>query len=118
VKLVLFDDAALGMVANWHELFFGRRNLTSDRRRGRAVRPTDVARVTNVLGDGLKRAHSTDDLAAALCAATSTLAQDEWPFLRPRPHPTASRPSASTARRSSPQPSSACSLRPGPTCCT
>src|SRR5207248_4906770 len=77
VKLVLFDDAALGMVANWHELFFGGRNLTSDRRRGRAVRPTDVARVKNCLDDGLKRAHSADDLAAALCAATSTLAQDE-----------------------------------------
>jgi acetolactate synthase-1/2/3 large subunit len=80
VKLVLFDDAALGMVANWHELFFGGRNLTSDRRRGRAVRPTDVARVMNILGDRLKRAHSADDLGAALCAATSTLAQDEWPF--------------------------------------
>jgi hypothetical protein len=68
------------MVANWHELFFGGRNLTSDRRRGRAMRPTDVARVKSFIGDRLKRAHSADDLAAALCAATSMLAQDEWPF--------------------------------------
>jgi acetolactate synthase-1/2/3 large subunit len=32
VKVVLFDDSALGMVTNWHGLFFGGRNLTSDRR--------------------------------------------------------------------------------------
>lgn len=39
VKILLFDDAALGMVTNWHGLFFGGRNLTSDRRRGKDVAP-------------------------------------------------------------------------------
>jgi hypothetical protein len=39
------------------------------------MRPTDVARVKSFIGDRLNRAHSAADLAAALCAATSMLAQ-------------------------------------------
>lgn len=80
VKIVLFDDAALGMVGNWHGLFFGGRNLTSDRRRGRSVLPADVARLKDLLRGRLERAGSADDVAASLCETTAELAQGEWPF--------------------------------------
>ncbi len=95
VKIVLFDDAHLGMVSNWHSLYFEGRTLTSDRRRGRpqqdapqweahpqgaAKERAGVARIKSALLRRLERAESADDLAAAVCAATADLAEGEWPL--------------------------------------
>lgn len=80
VKVIVFDDSALGMVTNWHGLFFAGRWLTSDRRRGRATREPDVAALKETLQQRLDRAESADDLAAAVCEATAELAQGEWPL--------------------------------------
>lgn len=80
VKVVLFDDAHLGMVSNWHSLYFSGRKLTSDRRRGRPSAPPDVAGIKSALLQRLERAESADDLAAAVCAATAGLAEGEWPL--------------------------------------
>lgn len=79
VKIVLFDDAHLGMVTNWHSLFFEGRKLTSDRRRGRAVDPVDVHQLKNALYDALEGAATEDDLTAVLCRAAERLAGSEWP---------------------------------------
>ena len=80
VKIVLFDDSLLGMVTNWHSLFFGGRKLTSDRRRGRPQEATDVAWLKETLLRRIGAAETADDLAAALCAATAELAEGEWPL--------------------------------------
>jgi acetolactate synthase-1/2/3 large subunit len=80
IKMVVFDDSALGMVTNWHCLFFGGRNLTSDRRRGRVSGAADLARVKESLRAKLDDATEADAVAAALCEATATLAQGEWPL--------------------------------------
>jgi acetolactate synthase-1/2/3 large subunit len=80
VKIVLFDDAALGMVGNWHGLFFGGRDLTSDRRRGRTVRQQDMGSLKALVGAGLASAADADDVAALLCRASAELARGEWPF--------------------------------------
>jgi acetolactate synthase-1/2/3 large subunit len=79
VKIFLFDDAALGMVTNWHGLFFGGRNLTSDRRRGRRAAETDVARMRCAITTMLDRAESADDLVHVLTRAATAIAGDEWP---------------------------------------
>src|SRR5207302_6490425 len=60
VKVVLFDDAHLGMVTNWHGLFFGGRKLTSDRRRGKAAEPADLAALRS-LGGQLASARSVQE---------------------------------------------------------
>lgn len=80
VKIVLFDDAALGMVGNWHGLFFDGRNLTSDRRRGRAVLPADVPGIKDRIRGRLEQAADADDIATVLCEAAVELAQREWPL--------------------------------------
>lgn len=80
VKIVLFDDAALGMVSNWHDLFFDGRNLTSDRRRGRIVQDIDVTELTETLRGDLNGVESADDLAAVVCRVTAQLADGEWPL--------------------------------------
>ncbi|HEX2324977.1 MAG TPA: thiamine pyrophosphate-dependent enzyme [Chloroflexota bacterium] len=80
VKIVLFDDSLLGMVTNWHSLFFGGRKLTSDRRRGRPQQATDVAGLKETLLRRIGAAETADDLAAAVCAATAELAEGEWPL--------------------------------------
>jgi thiamine pyrophosphate-dependent acetolactate synthase large subunit-like protein len=80
IKIVLFDDSALGMVGNWHGLYFGGRRLTSDRRRGRGVRDTDLPALKRQLREGLDLAASADDLARLLADATARLAADEWPL--------------------------------------
>jgi acetolactate synthase-1/2/3 large subunit len=79
VKIFLFDDAALGMVTNWHGLFFGGRNLTSDRRRGRRAAETDVDRMRGAIASMLDRAESADDLVRVLTRAATAIAGDEWP---------------------------------------
>jgi acetolactate synthase-1/2/3 large subunit len=80
VKLVVFDDSSLGMVGNWHGLYFGGRRLTSDRRRGRARGDVDLAALKASLGAAVDAAESADDLAAALALATAELAVAEWPL--------------------------------------
>jgi acetolactate synthase-1/2/3 large subunit len=80
VKILLFDDSALGMVTNWHGLFFEGRDLTSDRRRGRQVLPADVASIKQHLRRRLSEAGSADGLVGALCEATVDLARCEWPI--------------------------------------
>lgn len=79
VKIVLFDDAHLGMVTNWHGLFFEGRKLTSDRRRDRERVPVDVVRLKQQLHDALDRAETSDDLARVVGEASRRLAGDEWP---------------------------------------
>jgi len=79
VKMVLFDDAHLGMVTNWHSLFFAGRKLTSDRRRDRTRMPIDLQRMKALIGEALDQVRDEDDLASLLCGATLRLAGDEWP---------------------------------------
>ena len=80
VKVLLFDDSALGMVTNWHGLFFEGRDMTSDRRRGRPVKPADIASIKQALRRRLDQAASADALATALCEATADLSAAEWPL--------------------------------------
>jgi acetolactate synthase-1/2/3 large subunit len=80
VKIVLFDDAALGMVTNWHHLFYEGRYLTSDRRRGRPGAPLDLAQLKRTLCARVEGAGSADEVAAAICEATIDLARAEWPL--------------------------------------
>jgi acetolactate synthase-1/2/3 large subunit len=76
VKVLLFEDAHLGMVANWHGLFFSGRKLTSDRRRGRETAPADLAAL-RALGARLAAAPSVDDAVDALARAAAGLATGE-----------------------------------------
>ena len=80
VKIILFDDAHLGMVTNWHSLFFAGRKLTSDRRRDRAVEPIDVERMKQAMCDALGAATTEDDLTAVISRAAERLAGSEWPL--------------------------------------
>ena len=80
IKMVVFDDSLLGMVTNWHSLFFDGRKLTSDRRRGRPQEGTDVAWLKASLQRRIAAAETADDLVAAVCAATAELADGEWPL--------------------------------------
>jgi acetolactate synthase-1/2/3 large subunit len=80
IKLVVFDDSSLGMVGNWHGLYFGDRRLTSDRRRGRGRGAVDLAALQEQLGAAVAAAESADDLAGALAQATAQLAGAEWPL--------------------------------------
>jgi acetolactate synthase-1/2/3 large subunit len=80
VKILLFDDSALGMVTNWHGLFFEGRDMTSNRRRGRTVRPADVTSIKQALRRNIEATASADGLVAALCEATADLARAEWPL--------------------------------------
>ncbi len=80
IKVVVFDDAALGMVTNWHGLFFEGRDLTSDRRRGRKVKSVDVAKLKDQLRKKLDQADTADQLVNALTDATVQLADGEWPL--------------------------------------
>jgi thiamine pyrophosphate-dependent acetolactate synthase large subunit-like protein len=80
VKIILFDDAALGMVTNWHGLFFEGRDMTSDRRRGRKTRGVDVRKLKEALKTRLDAAETSDQLVAALSEATVQLADAEWPL--------------------------------------
>jgi thiamine pyrophosphate-dependent acetolactate synthase large subunit-like protein len=79
VKMVVFDDAHLGMVTNWHSLFFEGRKLTSDRRRDRPREPLDLAGLKQRLGAALALVESSDQLAGLLGEATREVANDEWP---------------------------------------
>ena len=74
VKVLLFDDAHLGMVTNWHGLFFGGRKLTSDRRRGRETAPADLVGL-RALGAELAGAPSVDERST------------RWPARSPRWRP-------------------------------
>ncbi len=76
VKVFLFDDAHLGMVTNWHGLFFGGRKLTSDRRRGRAAEPADLASL-RALGGQLAASPSVADAVDALAAGVAEVARNE-----------------------------------------
>jgi acetolactate synthase I/II/III large subunit len=76
VKVLLFDDAHLGMVTNWHGLFFGGRKLTSDRRRGRETAPADLVAL-RALGAELAGAPSVEDAVDALTGAVASLAASE-----------------------------------------
>jgi acetolactate synthase-1/2/3 large subunit len=80
VKIILFDDSLLGMVTNWHSLFFDGRRLTSDRRRGRPTEATDVQWLKSTLLRQIAAAETADDLTNAVCAATAELAEGEWPL--------------------------------------
>jgi acetolactate synthase I/II/III large subunit len=80
VKMIVFDDAALGMVTNWHGLFFEGRDLTSDRRRGRGTHEVNVSKLKEQLKAKLDKAETTDQLVAALTDATCKLADAEWPL--------------------------------------
>ncbi|HLZ08138.1 MAG TPA: thiamine pyrophosphate-dependent enzyme, partial [Chloroflexota bacterium] len=79
VKIVLFDDAHLGMVTTWHSLFFEGRKLTSDRRRSRHREPVRVLDLKSQLSEALTIAASRDELADVLSEATRRLADEEWP---------------------------------------
>ncbi len=79
VKIVLFDDSHLGMVTNWHSLFFDGRKLTSDRRRDRVPAPIDVDALKRRLAEALEYVHTEDELATVLGEATRRLADSEWP---------------------------------------
>ncbi len=80
VKIILFDDAHLGMVTNWHSLFFEGRKLTSDRRRDRPIDPIDVSRMKKALFDALESVTTEDQLSAVICRAAERLAGSEWPL--------------------------------------
>jgi acetolactate synthase-1/2/3 large subunit len=80
VKIVLFDDSHLGMVTNWHGLFFEGRKLTSDRRRGQDVAEVDVPAFKQRLQAMVDGAETADDLVAAVGQATVSLARAEWPL--------------------------------------
>jgi acetolactate synthase-1/2/3 large subunit len=80
IKIILFDDSALGMVTNWHHLFFGGRWLTSDRRRGRPVEAPDLDSIRASLQRRVAGATTADELVAAVSAATTELAESEWPL--------------------------------------
>ena len=80
IKMIVFDDASLGMVSNQHNLYCEGRKLTSDRRRGRPVRAMDVADAKERLRQELADAISADDLAATITAAAADLARHEWPL--------------------------------------
>ncbi|MGI8422902.1 MAG: thiamine pyrophosphate-binding protein [Chloroflexota bacterium] len=80
VKVILFDDAALGMVTNWHGLFFEGRDMTSDRRRGRKTKSVDVRKLKDALKAKLDAAETSDQLVSALSEATVQLADAEWPL--------------------------------------
>ena len=80
VKILLFDDAALGMVTNWHGLFFEGRDMTSERRRGRSVAHVDVEAFKAMILAQVSEATTADDLANALAHATTELAHKEWPL--------------------------------------
>jgi thiamine pyrophosphate-dependent acetolactate synthase large subunit-like protein len=80
VKILLFDDAALGMVTNWHGLFFQARDMTSERRRGRTVDVVDVPAFKNQLISMVRAALTADDLVNAVASITSELALKEWPL--------------------------------------
>jgi acetolactate synthase-1/2/3 large subunit len=79
VKIVLFDDAHLGMVTNWHSLFFEGRKLTSDRRRDRVTAPVDLDDLKRRLHDAIELVSSEDELTNVLGEATRQLADSEWP---------------------------------------
>jgi acetolactate synthase-1/2/3 large subunit len=80
VKVIVFDDSALGMVTNWHGLFFEGRDMTSDRRRGRKTRSVDVRKMKEQLKLKLYAAETADQLVNALTEATANLADAEWPL--------------------------------------
>ncbi len=80
VKIIVFDDSALGMVTNWHGLFFEGRDMTSDRRRGRKTHNVDVRKMKEQLKLKLDAAETADQLVGALTAATAQLADAEWPL--------------------------------------
>lgn len=80
VKIILFDDAALGMVTNWHGLFFEGRDMTSERRRGRTVAEVNVDAFRAFVTEKLATAQTADDLANILASATTELAHTEWPL--------------------------------------
>jgi acetolactate synthase I/II/III large subunit len=80
VKMIVFDDSALGMVTNWHGLFFEGRDMTSDRRRGRAVNGVDLAALKSSFRRQIDAATTADELVSAVCGATKELADAEWPL--------------------------------------
>jgi acetolactate synthase-1/2/3 large subunit len=80
IKILVFDDSSLGMVGNWHGLYFGGRTLTSDRRRGRAPGDLDLQELKAGLLAGIASAADADALAAMLARASSSLARQEWPL--------------------------------------
>ena len=80
----MFDDSALGMVTNWHGLFFEGRDLTSDRRRGRKVEDLDVAKLKNELRKQLDAVENSDQLVNVLTDVTNKLANAEWPLFAQR----------------------------------
>ncbi|MBI3969955.1 MAG: acetolactate synthase large subunit [Chloroflexi bacterium] len=80
IKILLFDDSALGMVTNWHGLYFGGRDMTSDRRRGRAPVPLRLPELKTALQGRIAGAGTPNELVAALCDATVQLSGAEWPL--------------------------------------
>ncbi len=80
IKMLVFDDSALGMVSNQHSMYCEGRTLTSDRRRGRLAAPVDMERLREDLRRSLDMATCADDLAAVLTTGVARLAGDEWPF--------------------------------------
>ncbi len=80
IKILVFDDSSLGMVNNWHSLYFGGRRLTSDRRRGRRQEPLDLHTLKEGLQTAVASAGDADSLAATLAGAVATLAAAEWPL--------------------------------------
>ena len=116
VKIVLFDDSLLGMVTNWHSLFFGGRKLTSDRRRGRPQEATDVAWLKEALLRRIGAAETADDLVGRrLRRHRASWPRGSGPSSPPPAPPTASRPSASTPRPSTAPPSAGPWPPPAPT---
>jgi acetolactate synthase-1/2/3 large subunit len=80
IKMVVFDDSSLGMVGNWHGLYFGGRTLTSDRRRGRTASDMNLAALKERLRERVDAAQSADDLVALMGEVSATLARGEWPL--------------------------------------
>jgi acetolactate synthase-1/2/3 large subunit len=80
IKMIVFDDAALGMVGNQHRLFCEGRTLTSDRRRGRIVHDVDLHAAVARLQQQLAGVASSDDLVGAIGAVAAEVAQGEWPL--------------------------------------
>ena len=80
IKILVFDDSSLGMVNNWHSLYFGGRTLTSDRRRGRRQEPIALEVLKETLRAEIAAAGSADSLAATLAGAMATLSRAEWPL--------------------------------------
>ena len=96
VKIVLFDDSLLGMVTNWHSLFFDGRKLTSDRRRGRRAGADRRGRAEARSAPRLAGATSVDVAVDALRRRGRRLAAGEWPLFaadgRVLRHPGRARP--------------------------